>query len=404
MDINWIITRIRNLLLTPREAWPEIAAEPETVNGLYKRYILAVAAVPALAGFIKTSILGYDVLGVSVRLGLLAGVGNALLQYVLNLAVVYVVALVVNALAPTFGGEKDLTRSLQAVAYAWIGAWAGATLVILPWLGWLFSLAGAGYSIYLLRLGLPHTQKCPDSSATRYAGTVALLAILLSILLGSLFFLGSRTGQTGAGAPGLTLSTPDGKVTIDAEKAMKQLETLAEKMQAAGSQPDSAGQGGSPEQQAQAIVDQQLQRMQTQEAATFPCSLYTQAELEELAGNALDKGSYAFNNVSENDHVYKSESCAWSAAQGQGNEVNLWVSLPQHFASGHVECAPGSGQEISGIGDKAWWDYQKYFGTGTLRVCSARAMLEVKATVASKDESMARKIAESMADKVLEVR
>jgi Yip1 domain len=404
MDINWIITRVKSLLLTPREAWPEIAAEPETVKGLYTRYILVVAALPVIAGFLKSSLLGYDLLGVTVRLGFWAALGNALLQYGLSLGVVYVIAQIVNALAPAFGGEKDLTRSLQVVAYAWTGAWAGATLVILPWLGWLFSLAGAGYSIYLLRMGLPHTQKCPDASATRYAGTVAVLAVILSILLGSLFYFGSHRGQPGSGAPDLTLTSPDGKVTIDADRAMKQLEALAEQMQAAGGQPGGSGQSASAEKQAQAIIGQQLKSMQEQEAAKFPCRLFPQAELEALLGNPLDMGSYAFNNVSENDHAYKSESCAWSAAQGQGSEVALWVSLPQHFASGQVECAPGAGQAIAGIGDQAWWDFKKYFGMGTLRVCATQAMLEVKVTVAGKDEALARKVAETMAGKVLEVR
>jgi hypothetical protein len=402
MDINWIITRAKSLLLTPREAWPEIAAEPETVQGLYTRYILVVAAVPVIAGFLKTSILGYDVLGVTVRLGVWAGLGNALLQYGLSLGVVYVIARIVNALAPTFGGEKDLTRSLQAVAYAWTGAWAGATLVILPWLGWLFSLAGAGYSIYLLRLGLPHTQKCPDASATRYAGTVALLAVLLSILLGSLLYFGNHPGQPGSGTSDLTLTAPDGKQTIEVDKALKQLQSLADRMEASARQQATTAQSAAPEQQAQAIIDQQLQRMQEREAATFPCSLFPQAELEALLGNPLDKGSYAFNNVSDNDHSYKSESCAWSAAQGSGNEADLWVSQPKHFVSGQVECSPGSGQEISGIGDQAWWNFQKYFGTGTLRVCSTQAMLEVKITMAGKNEAKARKIAGTMAEKVLE--
>ena len=67
-----------------------------------------------------------------------------------------------------------------------------------------------------------------------------------------------------------------------------------------------------------------------------------------------------------------------------------------------MECSPGSAnQRTSGIGDQAWWDYQKYWGMGTLRVCSGKAMLEVKVTVKSKEEAAARKIAETMATKVL---
>jgi hypothetical protein len=154
--------------------------------------------------------------------------------------------------------------------------------------------------------------------------------------------------------------------------------------------------------EADRIIDQQLANVRKKEASTFPCSLFPAQELEALVGNPLDSGSYAFNHVTENDRSYKSESCDWSAGFGEGNEARLWVSLPKHFASGTVECSPGStNSEISGIGDRAWWEYMKSFGMGTLRVCSGKAMLEVKVRVKSKDEAAARKIAEAMANKVL---
>lgn len=154
--------------------------------------------------------------------------------------------------------------------------------------------------------------------------------------------------------------------------------------------------------EADKIIGRQMDKMQRTEAATWPCSLFPQAEVEALAGNPLDKGSYMFNNVSDNDREYKSESCDWSAKGGDGNEVGLWVSLPKHFKSGQVECSPGStNRKISGIGDQAWWEFQKYWGGGTLRVCSPKAMLEVKVTLKSKDEASAKKIAQTMAEKVL---
>jgi hypothetical protein len=154
--------------------------------------------------------------------------------------------------------------------------------------------------------------------------------------------------------------------------------------------------------EADKIIDQQMTKLQKKEASTWPCSLFSQSEIEALAGNPLDKGSYAFNNVSDNDHEYKSESCGWSASGGGSNEISLWVSLPKHFKSGRVECSPGStDKKISGIGDQAWWEYQKYWGAGTLRVCSEKAMLEVKATMKGAEEAAVRKTAQAVAEKVL---
>lgn len=175
----------------------------------------------------------------------------------------------------------------------------------------------------------------------------------------------------------------------------------AEADEKGGIQPPS-GQVEGIDPQAQKIIDQQMKGLQEREAATFPCSLFPQAEIDALVGNPLDKGSYAFNHRVEDDRQYKSESCDWSVVGGEGNEVGLWVSLPRHFASGQVECSPGStNRKITGIGDQAWWEYQKYFGMGTLRVCSATAMVEVKVTVENRDEAKAKKIAQTMAERAL---
>lgn len=167
--------------------------------------------------------------------------------------------------------------------------------------------------------------------------------------------------------------------------------------------PASPEQIRQAQQEADKIIKEQMAKVQQREASTFPCSLFTQQEIEALAGNPLDKGSYALNHVSEDDHNYRSQSCDWSAKTTEGNEVGVWVSLPKHFDSDKVECSPGSASasKIPGLGDQAWWEYQKSYGMGTLRVCSAKAMLEAKITMKSKEEAPARTIAQTIAEKVL---
>ena len=58
MDFSKLIARVQALLLTPKTEWPVIAAEQETVANLYKNYILILAAIPVIAGFIKGSLIG----------------------------------------------------------------------------------------------------------------------------------------------------------------------------------------------------------------------------------------------------------------------------------------------------------------------------------------------------------
>ncbi|HEX3895394.1 MAG TPA: YIP1 family protein, partial [Rudaea sp.] len=61
MDFNKIIARVKNILLAPKTEWPVIAAEPETVAGLYKNYIVIIAALAPIATFIGLVVFGINI-------------------------------------------------------------------------------------------------------------------------------------------------------------------------------------------------------------------------------------------------------------------------------------------------------------------------------------------------------
>ena len=67
MDFAKLIARTQAILVTPKTEWPVIASEPETVANLYKNYAMVLAAIPAIAGFIKGSLIGFSMFGITVR-------------------------------------------------------------------------------------------------------------------------------------------------------------------------------------------------------------------------------------------------------------------------------------------------------------------------------------------------
>ncbi|MBS0488158.1 MAG: YIP1 family protein, partial [Proteobacteria bacterium] len=85
MDFNKLIARAKNILLTPKTEWPVIAGETETVQSLYLNYILVLAAIPAVFGFIKNSLIGSTWFGVTVHTGIGAGITGMIVYYVLSL-------------------------------------------------------------------------------------------------------------------------------------------------------------------------------------------------------------------------------------------------------------------------------------------------------------------------------
>lgn len=244
MDIAKLVERVKSILLSPKSEWPVIAAEPATVKGLYTGYIMILAAIPAVFGFIKGSLIGHSMFGVTVTTSILAGLVGMIVGYVLGLVMLYVVALVINALAPTFGGQKDQVQAVKVAGYAWTAAWIAGIAVIVPWLGWLVALAGGVYSIYLLFLGLPHTMKCPPEKAAGYTAVSVVIAVVLSwimaLLVGGITAMGGLAGATAGSSA---------NVTFDEESRFGRIAAMGERMQAAAeaneAKANAAGGGGS---------------------------------------------------------------------------------------------------------------------------------------------------------------
>ena len=62
-----LIQRVQRILFQPVQTWPVIAGEPATTASIYTRYVMILAAIPALASFIGLSVFGIGGFGVSVR-------------------------------------------------------------------------------------------------------------------------------------------------------------------------------------------------------------------------------------------------------------------------------------------------------------------------------------------------
>src|ERR1700690_622785 len=172
MQISNLIGRAKSILLPPRTEWQVIAAESDTIGGIYTGYIMILAAIPAVKLLLSSRFLGVSVLPIVIT------------TYVLSLAGTFLVALIVDALAPTFGGQKDRVQALKVVAYSYTAAWVASIIGIVPGLGLLAALAGLIYGLYLLYLGLPITMKCPAGKALGYTVVTVIAAIVLSIVLG----------------------------------------------------------------------------------------------------------------------------------------------------------------------------------------------------------------------------
>jgi Yip1 domain len=183
-----LVERARKLILQPAQEWAAIDAEPHTVQDLYTHYVMILAAIPAVCMFIGLSLVGVGVFGATYRMPIAYGVTNLVVGYVLSLGSVYVFALIIDALAPTFGGQKNFMQALKVAAFAPTAAWLAGVFHIIPSLSIIGTLLSL-YSLYLLYLGLPALMKTPEDKAIPYIVVVIIAAIVLAVVIGAIVSL-----------------------------------------------------------------------------------------------------------------------------------------------------------------------------------------------------------------------
>ena len=128
-----LVDRAKNICLTPKTEWPVIAAETTPTASLMTGYVAPLAVIGPIAAFIGGSIIGHTLPFVGTwRTPIMMGIGVAIFTFVMAFVAVFILSLIINALAPSFGGEKNPQQALKVAAYSYTPAWIAGILSIIP--------------------------------------------------------------------------------------------------------------------------------------------------------------------------------------------------------------------------------------------------------------------------------
>lgn len=228
-----LIGRVKNILIKPTAEWQSIDEEPASIAGIYLRHVLLLAAIPPIATLIGSLVFGVSVLGMTYRPSVASAFSSALVQYGLTLAGVFLLGLVINYLAPKFGGSADKVRAFKVAAYSATAVWVAGFFNILPAMS-ILTILGL-YSLYLLYLGLPLLMKVPKGKALAYTGVVVMVMVIGGLLIGALTTaltrpFASDTALGSAAIADIVESLGDGDETVNGAD----IAGLAESMTAGG--------------------------------------------------------------------------------------------------------------------------------------------------------------------------
>jgi hypothetical protein len=167
-----LVERVKNILVDPKAEWPRIQREPGDATYVFANYVAVLAAIPAICGWIAWVVVGAPVL---------TGVLITLIRYALSFVSVYLVALIIDALAPTFDGTKSFDDALKLAVYSATPFWLSGIFSLVPGLGFLRILALL-YAAYLLWLGVTPLMRSPSDKSLGYTGAIAACAIAIGVM------------------------------------------------------------------------------------------------------------------------------------------------------------------------------------------------------------------------------
>lgn len=142
-----LVDRARAMIVSPAREWPVVAIEPT-----------AISAVCGLVGSVVLSMF-------FLHSGVIVGIVGAIIQFAFAILGVTIIALVAEALAPSFDGTKDRAQAFKWIGYAYTATWVAGFASLVPVVGSIVGLVGGLYSLYVLFLGAQPMMNVPQTKA-----------------------------------------------------------------------------------------------------------------------------------------------------------------------------------------------------------------------------------------------
>lgn len=362
-DRKTLVERAKAMILTPKDEWPRIVAEGKSQGDILRGYVLPLAAIGPVAGFIGGQVFGFGAFGFNVRPGLISSLIGAAVQYVMAVIGVFLLALIADLLAPKFAGQSDRANAFRLVAYSATATWLAQVFTLIPQLGF-FAILGL-YSIYLFYVGAAPLMKVPDEKAGGYVAVTFLVTLVggfvLSLIVAPVTLLFAGLGGAGA----IVASDSDnGTVTIPGVGSID-----VDRAQQLSKQMENAANGKTPP-----IEAARLQELLPQAIGAFQRSSTETVALGQMGSTA--EGTYAAGDKSFKLSV--ADMSALGAIAGLGAAIG--VEQSREDAEGYEKIQTVDGQ----IQSEAW---NKASGSGKFsRMVANRFMISAEGSADSIDQ------------------
>lgn len=175
-----LVDRAKNIISTPKTEWDAISAEEPNIQQILFNYVLPLSLIPTIA-----VIIGWGLIGIFGFTSFTYGIAMGLVQLINAFLSVLIAGFVIDALAPSFGSQKNMGRAVQLVAYSMTPVWIAGILNIIPTIGWLAGLIGL-YGLYLMYLGLAPLMKTPEDKKVGYLVVSIIILVVVYFVIAAI--------------------------------------------------------------------------------------------------------------------------------------------------------------------------------------------------------------------------
>jgi hypothetical protein len=180
-----VVRRVLTLILTPSQAWDEIASEPASVDVLIRRYIVPLALLAPIATVIgmKTFDASWDPAhGYLVPPDRIWAAGAATLFA--TIMSIFVLAAIFVMIAPMYGSSRHFPSALKVATYGAVPVMvAGATLVLPVMV--MITCVALCHTLFNYWLGVWRVLAVPPEARTEFVGISLVMLGGISSLAGA---------------------------------------------------------------------------------------------------------------------------------------------------------------------------------------------------------------------------
>lgn len=183
-----IVQRAKNIIIKPADEWNVIASEPATIGGLFTGYAAPLALIPLVSTILFTGLLGISALdmmglGSGMPTGLMAIASSAVVDFIVSLVMLFVMAMIVKRVSPSFNGNSDKVQAMKLMTYASTPSWVVALVSWIPFLGAFLGLGAIVYVVYLIYVGLHPVLGVPKEKVASFTVVIVVIYVVLALII-----------------------------------------------------------------------------------------------------------------------------------------------------------------------------------------------------------------------------